>query len=67
MTDVPRWKSRLTKEQEEAYIATADRLWSQDGLVEVDTDAVVSVCEEGAYVQAWVWVPNSELTKEEGQ
>ena len=25
---------------------------------DVDDDAVVSACVEGAYVQVWLWVPN---------
>lgn len=28
--------------------------------INVDDDAVVSVADEGVWVQAWVWVPNPE-------
>lgn len=30
--------------------------YHEDGSVEIDDDAKVSVVEDGAYVQAWVWV-----------
>jgi hypothetical protein len=38
------------------YLASAKDEWHRDGEVEIDDDAIVSESEEGAYVQAWVWV-----------
>jgi len=41
----------------------ARELHEVDGEVELDIDAEISRCEtdpEGAYVQAWVWVPFEE-------
>jgi hypothetical protein len=36
----------------------ARALYGEEGQIEVDEDAKVSVGDdEGAYVQAWVWVP----------
>jgi hypothetical protein len=37
----------------------AAEMYGEEGGVEIDEDAPVSVNEEGegAYVQAWVWVP----------
>jgi hypothetical protein len=52
---------------EEDYRAAARRLYNKDGECEVDTDAPVSMQDpaeaEGAYVQAWVWVPADAITK----
>lgn len=39
------------------YRALAREQWHRDGEIEIDEDAVVSVSDDdGAYVQAWVWV-----------
>lgn len=39
----------------------AKELYHQDGEIEVDFDARVSLGDDrGAYVEAWVWVPRSE-------
>lgn len=36
---------------------------NDDGHLEVDSSAIVSVSEDGgAYVQAWIWVPRESLT-----
>ena len=42
--------------------AYRDGVKVRDGELEVDDDAIVSEAEGGAYVQAWVWVPDSALT-----
>jgi hypothetical protein len=34
--------------------------WVNDDL-QIDEDAVVSLAEEGAWVAAWVWVPEEEI------
>lgn len=38
------------------FIMTAKTMYTREGEIEVDTDAIVSPSQEGAYVQAWVWV-----------
>ena len=42
---------------EEAYLKAAKKLYERKGSIEIDRNATVSLGEEdGAYVQAWVWV-----------
>ena len=52
---------------EDAYRSAARRMYNKDGECEVDADAKVSMQDpaeaEGAYVQAWVWVPAEEITQ----
>lgn len=45
-------------------IARARRLYAQgsDDDIEIDDDALVSEGDGGAWVQAWVWVPNQEVS-----
>lgn len=48
------------------YRRAARRLWHEDGQIEVDESAEVSLmddpdAEQGAYVQAWVYVSAKEL------
>jgi hypothetical protein len=55
--------SKLTDKQ---YVSAAIRLFNEEGTIEIDADAKVSRCyggtevneEDGAYVEAWVWVPD---------
>lgn len=43
------------------YRAAARRIHHQGGELEIDDNAVVSLgSDPGAYVAAWVWVPNHE-------
>jgi hypothetical protein len=43
------------------FRARAKELYHEDGEIEVDDKAPVSTGDEdGAYVQAWVWVPLEE-------
>ena len=45
-----------------AYIAAARRKYAREGEIEVDENAKVSRGDDpGAYVQAWVWVPEEEV------
>ena len=47
-----------------AYVAAADELHGRDGECEVDDNAKVSMgADPGAYVQAWVWVYDSDMVK----
>jgi hypothetical protein len=50
----------------ERYIAEAKRKYHVDGEVEIDDDAVVSHSDEGAYVQAWVWVSKYDVEEDDG-
>ena len=46
------------------YVEAAKRLFHKEGEIEVDDSATVSRGDpDGAYVQAWVWVPESEAKK----
>ena len=38
----------------------AATLYHVDGALEIDDDAKVSRTDDGAYVQAWVWLSNEE-------
>lgn len=47
------------------YVKLAEELYHEEGEVEIDGDAIVSLTQEyeepkGAYVMAWVWVPKDE-------
>ena len=45
----------------EWFRSRARELYHEDGEIEVDGDASVSIADdEGAYVAAWVWVPLTE-------
>ena len=50
---------------EAAYRQAAKRMFHDEGTLEVDENAVVSQAEgnedEGAYVQAWVWVRDEDV------
>ena len=46
---------------EAAYRAAARKRYHNEGTCEIDENAVVSVSDdEGAYVQAWVWVDDTD-------
>ena len=48
-------------EERRAYVAAAlEKHASDEGDVEVDEAAVVSIGNDGAYVQAWTWVPKEK-------
>ena len=49
------------------FALAAKRLHEKEGEIEVDFTADVSRgddSDDGAYVQAWVWVPNEEARQE---
>jgi hypothetical protein len=51
-----------------AYIPAARERFQREGELEIDDNATVSHGEDpGAYVQAWVWVPDTEIAKARGQ
>jgi hypothetical protein len=43
--------------RDERFRIQARELYHEDGQIEVDDDARISVADGGAYVEAWVWVP----------
>lgn len=47
---------------ENRYIKAARRMWHRDGEIEIDDWPLISPSDDdGAYVQAWVWVSNDDL------
>jgi hypothetical protein len=50
-------KERLDNQH---YANAAKEHYHVDGEVEVDPTASVSISEKGAYVQAWVWINESD-------
>lgn len=51
---------------EKALIVTARRIHQDDGELEIDDNAKVSMSPDGgAYVEAWVWVYTSDVTLED--
>jgi hypothetical protein len=46
---------------ENRYIKAARRMWHREGEIEIDDWPLISPSEDGAYVQAWVWVYNDDL------
>jgi len=55
---------RTTNKQ---YREAAKKQYQKEGMVEIDDNAKISRGDDdGAYVQAWVWVYTSEVTKKKG-
>lgn len=46
---------------ENRYIKAARHMWHRDGEIEIDDWPLISPTDDGAYVQAWVWVYNDDL------
>jgi len=42
---------------DEGFRSRARELYCEEGEIEVDARARVSASKDGAYVEAWVWVP----------
>lgn len=61
LRDCRKFFMQYPSQTELKYIAQArDRYVSGDGEIEIDDDAEVSIAEvnpNGAYIQAWVWIP----------
>jgi hypothetical protein len=61
---------KIVDETDRCYRMAAKRMFHRDGEVELDIDnpkqCLVSKADssEGAYVQAWVWVPRQEAAAE---
>ena len=46
----------------QAYRIAAKRMFEDEGTLEIDDNAIVSAgSDPGAYVEAWVWVPDEEI------
>ncbi|MDG9928774.1 MULTISPECIES: hypothetical protein [unclassified Pseudomonas] len=53
---------RAWREEDQFRVAATEQ-WHREGEVEIDENAVVSIGEDdGAYVQAWVWVDRIDLS-----
>lgn len=50
-----------TSKTDSEYVGAAKMMYGDEGSIEVDDDAPVSRCEKGAYVQAWVFVYDSDV------
>jgi len=51
---------------DDAYRAAAKRLHESEGTLEIDQDGKVSESsDDGAYVAAWVWVADADVTAED--
>jgi hypothetical protein len=49
-------------EDAEAYRAAAKSMFEDEGTLEIDGNAIVSIGDDpGAYVEAWVWVPQENI------
>ena len=52
------WKEEGVMKNENWFRNRAMELYHEDGEIEIDDSAEVSIGgDDGAYVQAWVWVP----------
>lgn len=59
--DAVRWFSAKQGEVERKYATTARERYNDEGNMEVDDNAVVSIgADRGAYVMAWKWVDADE-------
>jgi hypothetical protein len=54
----------LSKPTDEQYVEAAVTKYQRDGEIEIDKDTVVSRSDDGAYVQAWVWIEIESLQSE---
>lgn len=48
-------------ERDAYFLEAAREEHGEEGLCEIDSDAVVSDSDDGAYVEAWVWVYNDQV------
>ena len=56
-------RDALPEPDRERIIEEARDLYGDPGNVEIDDNAVISRCEDGVFVQAWVRVPASNEDK----
>jgi hypothetical protein len=56
------------EKDDEWFRARAKELYGRDGEIEVDSNARISYgADEGAYVEAWVWVPFEDELREQDE
>jgi hypothetical protein len=64
LADCVQFFAQHRTEKDLYYVKEAEKRYHADGELEVDSDAAVSRGDEedpgGAYVSAWVWVPDEE-------
>lgn len=52
------------KDRNEWFRSRARELYHEEGQIEIDNEARVSKSDDGAYVEAWVWVPLTEKKRD---
>ena len=64
-----RWRAQQKeKQRQEKIVSMADERYYAEGRIEIDPGATVSEGEDnGAYVQAWVWVDFSGTSLDKGK
>jgi hypothetical protein len=50
---------------DQQYRDAAGRMYLTDDDIEIELSGTLSVADDGAWVQAWIWVPDSEAAAEE--
>jgi len=50
----------------ELYRRAASKHWGHEDDIDFDHNALVSEGEGGAYVQAWLWVPDDRISEDQG-
>jgi hypothetical protein len=58
-------KNDMPPEKKKRYQELADEIHNSEGEVEIDENARLVMCEDGCYVQAWVWVYDPDKKDEE--
>lgn len=53
-----------TKAEYESYLELAKEVFPQNGVVSIPPLAAVQLCEDGAYVEAVVWIPKETLVSQ---
>jgi hypothetical protein len=55
-------RSSKSTHRTDGYASTAKEIYEKEGAIEIDAGAAVSLgTDSGAYVQAWVWVHDSDV------
>jgi hypothetical protein len=54
-------KKPISQRLQERYREAAKETYHRQGEIEIDDNAIVSDSDDGAYVQAWVWVDVEQL------
>ncbi len=54
-------KKPISQRLQERYREAAKETYHRQGEIEIDDNAIVGDSDDGAYVQAWVWVSIDDL------